>query len=98
MTEHAALGHQTQAVEQINFKLIFHTNSTISEAATCTGRDIRDFARGLGPRLTLATFRSEDEYEIEYECDFSNLVRGVYINTSNTNLVPRASFSTGLQQ
>ena len=44
----------------------------------------------------MATFRSE--YEIEYEYDFSNLVRRVYINTSNTNLVPRASFSTGQQQ
>ena len=40
------------------------------------------------------TFRSE--YEIEY--DFSNLVRRLYINTSNTNLVPRASFSAGQQQ
>ena len=34
----------------------------------------------------LATFRSQDEYEIEYEYDFSNLVRRVYINTSYTNL------------
>ena len=38
------------------------------------------------------------EYEIEYEYDFSNLVRRVYINTSNANVVPRASFSTGQQQ
>ena len=47
---------------------------------------------------TIATFRSENEYEIEYEYDFSNLVRRVYINTSNINLVPRAAFSTGQQQ
>ena len=46
--------------------------------------------------LVIATFRSE--YEIEYEYDFSNLVRRVYINRSNTNLVARASFSTGQQQ
>ena len=49
-------------------------------------------------RMILAAFRSEDEYEIEYDYDFSNLVRRVYINTSNTNLVPRAYFSTNYQQ
>ena len=43
-------------------------------------------------------YRSEYEYEIEYECDYPNLVRRVYINMSNTNLVHRASFSTGQQQ
>ena len=43
----------------------------------------------------IATFRSE--YKIEYEYDFPNLVRRVFITTSNTNLVPRASFSTGQQ-
>ena len=48
--------------------------------------------------ILLASFRPEDEYEIEYEYDFSNAVRRVYINMSNTNLVPRDSFSTGQQQ
>ena len=50
------------------------------------------------PCSIIATFRSEYEYEIEYEYDFSNLVCRIYINTSKTNLVPRASFSTGHQQ
>ena len=48
----------------------------------------------------IATFGSEYEYEIEYkyEYDFSNAVRRIYINTSYTNLVPRASFFTAQQQ
>ena len=50
------------------------------------------------PGLSVETFRLEYEYKIEYEYDFSSLVRRVYINTSNTNLVPRDSFSTGQKQ
>ena len=47
------------------------------------------FSSRLCADRIIVTFRSE------YKYDFSNLVRRVYINTSNTNLVPRASLSTG---
>ena len=47
---------------------------------------------------TLATFRSEYDYKIEYEYDFSNLVCMFYIIMSHANLVLRAFFSTGQQQ
>ena len=53
------------------------------------------FISSLLAHIIIAILRSENE--IEYKYDFSNLVRRVYINTSNTNLVPRASFSTGQQ-
>ena len=60
---------------------------------------IRFLLLGREPtRVSIETFRSEYDYEIEYENDFSNLVLMLSIITFHANLVPIVSFSTGQQQ
>ena len=58
-------------------------------------QDLVSHIQYLVVTLTLATFRSNYEDEIEYEDDFSNLVSLLKIIACYTKLVPKASFSTG---
>ena len=47
------------------------------------------------PRIiTLASFRLDYEYEIEYEHDFSILVFRLHIITTHTQFIPLATLST----
>jgi len=48
-----------------------------------------------GCSLSVATFRSDYEYAIEYENNFSIPGRGYKIVIFPTNIVPIVSFSTG---
>ena len=76
----------------VRIALLWNEKFVIKVSRQFRGRETEGFFPSV---LPLGTFKSEYEYEIEY--DFSNLVRRVYINTSNTNLVPRPLFSTGQQ-
>ena len=48
--------------------------------------------------LILGDFRFEYEYEIDYECDFSNPQRILKIIKKYTNIVPKAFTPTDQQQ